>query len=78
MEKRSGEMRTTAGAPVGRNGTRQPVGLNEVYSDATTCIAGCNGPPGRVLQRMPGLPLPAKPAPRSEPSFGNEPLDVGR
>ena len=78
VEKRSGEMRTTAGASVGRNGTRQPVGFSEAYSDATTCVAGCNGAPGQVLQRMPGLPRPAKPVPRSEPSFGNEPLDTGR
>jgi hypothetical protein len=48
-----------------------------MYSDATTCVAGCTGAPGQVLQRMPGLPPPAKPAPR-EPTFGSEPLDVGR
>ncbi|MEO8420680.1 MAG: hypothetical protein ABI457_05755 [Hyphomicrobium sp.] len=78
VEKRSGEMRTTAGAPVGPTGTGQPAGISEAYTDATTCVAGCNGAPGQVLQRMPGLPLPAKPAPRSEPAFSNEPLNVGR
>ena len=75
VEKRAGEMRTTAELdPAG--GRRPPAGV--AYSDATTCVAGCNGAPGQVLQRMPGLPPPAKPAPRSEPAFGNEPLDVGR
>ena len=59
-------------------GGRLPAGVGVAYTDATTCVAGCNGPPGQVLQRMPGLPLPAKPAPRGEPSFGNEPLEVGR
>lgn len=76
VEKRSGEMRTTADGPAG--GGRLPAGVGAAYTDATTCVAGCNGPPGQVLQRMPGLPPPAKPAPRSEPTFGNEPLDVGR
>lgn len=71
VEKRAGEMRTTAGGP-------SPAGVGAAYSDATTCVAGCTGAPGQVLQRMPGLPPPPKPAPRSEPTFGNEPLDVGR
>ena len=71
VEKRAGEMRTTAAG-------QSPAGVDAAYSDATTCVAGCTGTPGQVLQRMPGLPPPAKPAPRSEPTFGSEPLDVGR
>jgi hypothetical protein len=80
VETRAGEMRTTAGSLDGprRRGPAQPAGYSAASSDATTCVAGCGGPPGQVLQRMPGLPQPAKSVPRGEAEAGNEPLDIGR
>jgi hypothetical protein len=67
FEKRAGAMRTTA---AGASAGRAAYGA----SDAVTCIAGCGGPAGQIVQRLPGLPPPkAPPAPREQ---GNEPLDV--
>ena len=80
FERRAGEMRTTAGSFDGppRRGPAQPAEYSGAYSNSTTCVAGCGGPPGQVLQRMPGLPPMAKPVPRGEADAGNEPLDIGR
>lgn len=79
FESRSSEMRTTAGnfGPSGR-GLAQPAGYGPASSDTTTCVAGCGGPPGQVLQRMPLLPPAAKRALRGDAEAGNEPLDVDR
>lgn len=69
VEKRAGAMRTTAAGGASGAGASS-------YSDAVTCMAGCNGPAGQVLQRLPGLPPPkAAPMPDAE-GAGNEPLDV--
>jgi hypothetical protein len=77
VESRASEMRTTAGSLDGPR--RRSAALpTTASSDATTCVAGCGGPAGQVLQRMPGLPPPAKLVPRGEADASNEPLDVGR
>jgi hypothetical protein len=78
FESRSGEMRTTAGSFDGAPGRSSRAGYGPASSDATTCVAGCDGPPGQVLQRMPGLPPAAKRLPRGEADADNEPLDIGR
>ena len=80
VESRAGEMRTTAGS---LDGPRRPV-LRSPPDTARRApmprraSPDAAGPPGQVLQRMPGLPPPAKPVPRGEADAGNEPLDVGR
>ena len=78
FESRAGEMRTTAGSLDSPRGPAQPAGYSAANSNTTTCVAGCGGAPGQVLQRMPGLPPLAKPVPRGEADTGNEPLDIGR
>jgi len=73
-ERRFGAMRTTAGSAA----RRPPYGVTEYSrpeSDAVTCVAGCDGPPGEVLQRIPALP-PPRIAPRTPEGMANEPLDV--
>lgn len=59
-----------AGKPV------KSVGVGAADVDAVTCIAGCNGSAGLVVQRMTGLPTPLKAAPKSKSDNRNEPLDV--
>lgn len=54
------------------------VGVGAADANAVTCVAGCNGPVGQVVQRMSDLPLPLKAAPKTKSDNGNEPLDVGR
>jgi hypothetical protein len=84
---RTGEMRTTAGTMDGPLGRRPAyaVGLGAADANAVTCVAGCGGAPGQIIQNMPGLPPPPKAAPRKDANAntdanaaGNEPLDVGR
>ena len=84
MQARSGEMRTTAGTmdlPQGRR-PAYPVGLAATDANAVTCVAGCVGAPGQIIQSMPGLPPSPKVAPQkgadAATAVGNEPLDVGR
>jgi hypothetical protein len=71
---RAGEMRTTAGS-MGDPGKRggDAAGLLKADPNAITCVAGCGGRPGQVLQHLPELPTP-----RKEAEAGNEPLDIGR
>jgi hypothetical protein len=78
--ERAGEMRTTAGS---MNGSRKgrpanATGFAATDPNAVTCVAGCGGRPGQVLQRMPDLPVQRPPSPRKEAEAGNEPLDIGR
>jgi hypothetical protein len=69
VEARTAVMRTTAA-----DGARQPGPA--AADNSVTCVAGCGGKAGEVVQRLPDL-LPPKPvAPRSED--GNEPLDIVR
>lgn len=82
-EARSGSMRTTVGRIDDAPG-RQPEYANYGASnDAVTCVAGCGGRPGQVVQRLPGLPSqprvkpPRAPA-EAEAKPGNEPLDARR
>jgi hypothetical protein len=70
---RAAEMRTTA-ATMG--GSKAPMGFGAADTNTVTCVAGCGGPPGQVIQRMDSLPAPPKVAPRSPAAGGNEPLDV--
>ena len=77
---RAGEMRTTAasmGEPHKRGGA-DAAGFPVTDPNAITCVAGCGGRPGQVLQRLPDLPEPLQPTPRKEAEAGNEPLDIGR
>ncbi len=72
---RAGEMRTTAGS-MGGSPTRGQADAAD--SDAVTCVAGCGGRPGQVVQRLPDLPSRRQATPRKAPDVGNEPLDIGR
>lgn len=77
---RAGAMRTTAGS-MGSPQKGRPAnaaGLAATDLNVITCIAGCGGRPGQVLQRLPDLPAPRPPAPRKEAEATNEPLDIGR
>lgn len=77
---RTGAMRTTAGS-MGSPQKGRPdnaAGLAAADANAITCVAGCGGRPGQVLQRLPDLPASRPPAPRKEADAGNEPLDIGR
>jgi hypothetical protein len=69
---RSGEMIPTAGKTGGSGRVSSPM-YPTVGSNDVTCMAGCGGPSGQVLQRVTGLP----PLPKVEasPEGGNEPLD---
>ena len=74
---RAGEMRTTAGS---MNGPRKhPVnaaGFDAADPNAITCVAGCGGRPGQVLQRFPDLSAQRLP-PRKGTEARGEPLDIG-
>ena len=76
---RAGEMRTTAGSMNGPHKGRpaNATGFGAADPNAITCVAGCGGRPGQVLQRLPDLPT-QWPPPRKEAEAGNEPLDIGR
>jgi hypothetical protein len=39
------------------------------------CLAGCNGKPGQVVQRISGLPAPPKAAPVSKDALPRVPED---
>ena len=73
VERRSAEMVPTAGG-------RGPSGhaAEGFYTNDVTCMAGCGGPSGKVLQRMSGLPAPGKAPKAAAKEAGNEPLDIGR
>ena len=77
---RAGEMRTTAGSmgESHKRGGADAGGFATTDPNATTCVAGCVGRQGQVLQRLPELPAPLQPAPHKEAEAGNEPLDIGR
>jgi hypothetical protein len=85
IPSRRGEMRTTAGTMDGLNGAHPvyPVGFGVADANAVTCVAGCGGPPGQIIQNLPGLPAPSKASARKAAEAdkgveaGNEPLDVG-
>lgn len=70
IESRAGAMRTTAG-----DRRRKGAGYGAPDSDAVTCVAGCAGRAGQVVQRLPGLPPPKAP-PHAAAKEGNEPLDI--
>jgi hypothetical protein len=70
IQARTAAMRTTAG-----DGARQ-LGPAAAANNSVTCVAGCGGRPGDVVQRLLDLPPPKVVAPRSED--GNEPLDIIR
>ena len=74
---RAGEMRTTAGSMDGSHQGRpaNATGFGAADPNAITCVAGCGGRPGQVLQRLPDLPT-QRPPPRKEAEAGNEPLDI--
>jgi hypothetical protein len=76
---RTGEMRTTAGSMDGSHKRRpaNAAGFDAADPNAITCVAGCGGRPGQVLQRLPDLPA-QRPPPHKEAEAGNEPLDIGR
>jgi hypothetical protein len=74
---RTGEMRTTAGSMVRSRRPANAAGFDAADPNAITCVAGCGGRPGQVLQRLPDLPAQRPPAPRKEAEAGNEPLDIG-
>ncbi len=59
-------------------GRRMPAGFTAADSNTITCVAGCGGAPGQVLQRMPGSAAAGQPVPRGDADAGNEPLDIGR
>ena len=76
---RTGEMRTTAGS-MGGSRNRRPAnaaGFDAADPNAITCVAGCGGRAGQVLQRLPDLPAQRSATPRKEAEGGNEPLDIG-
>ena len=76
---RTGEMRTTAGSMDGSRKPANAAGFDAAGHNAITCVAGCGGRPGQVLQRLPDLPVAHRPpTPRNEAEAGNEPLDIGR
>jgi hypothetical protein len=75
---RKGAMRTTAGSMDGSRKPANAAGFDAAGHNAITCVAGCGGRPGQVLQRLPDLPVAHRPpTPRNEAEAGNEPLDIG-
>ena len=75
---RTGAMRTTAGSMDGSH-QRHPAnaaGFDAPGPNAITCVAGCGGRPGQVLQRLPDLPV-QRPPPRKGAEAATEPLDIG-
>ncbi len=82
-EARSGSMRTTVGRIDDAPGRPPEYANYGASNDAVTCVAGCGGKAGQVVQRLPGLPSqPVVKAPRApaeaEAKPGNEPLDLRR
>jgi hypothetical protein len=76
---RTGKMRTTAGSMDGpRKGGADAAGFPPTDPNAITCVAGCGGRAGQVVQRLPDLPASGQPAPRKDADAGIEPLDIGR
>ena len=77
---RAGEMRTTAGSMDGLHTRRRAdaAGIAAADPNAVTCVAGCGGRPGQVLQRLPDLPARRQAPPPKDAEAGNEPLDIGR